>query len=337
MLELFPDAQTGFKSKLRQAVQRLAASNIFIGTSSWKYSAWCGQIYDRERYVYRGKFAEARFERDCLAEYAEVFKTVCVDAAYHRFPTAEFLAGLGSQVPADFRFGLKVTDDITIKTFPNIEKFGAKAGLPNENFLNAELFQRAFLSACETIRPKVGLLMFEFSRFHSADFKHLSEFIPCLDAFLAKLPKGWNYGVEIRNKDWLQPEYFATLRKHGVTHVFNNWQAMPSVAEQLLVPESQTNDALVAARFLLKPGRKYEEAVKLFSPYKAVKEANPDARKAGAMLVRQAWKNGKQAFIFVNNRLEGNALETIDEMLARMTAMEQAGEADPSPQPEPQR
>ena len=33
-------------------------------------------IYDRTRYEYRGKFAEIRFKRDCLAEYGEVFKTV---------------------------------------------------------------------------------------------------------------------------------------------------------------------------------------------------------------------------------------------------------------------
>jgi hypothetical protein len=31
--------------------------------------------------VYRGKVAKTRFERECLSEYAEVFKTVCVDAA----------------------------------------------------------------------------------------------------------------------------------------------------------------------------------------------------------------------------------------------------------------
>jgi hypothetical protein len=39
-------------------------------------------IYDRARYEYRGKFAENRFKCNCLREYAEVFKTVCVDAAY---------------------------------------------------------------------------------------------------------------------------------------------------------------------------------------------------------------------------------------------------------------
>jgi hypothetical protein len=32
-------------------------------------------LYNRARYEYRGKFAESRFKRDCLAEYAAVFKT----------------------------------------------------------------------------------------------------------------------------------------------------------------------------------------------------------------------------------------------------------------------
>ena len=314
VLDLFAQAEPEIKTKLRQVAQRLATGNIFIGTSSWKYPEWCGQIYDRERYVYRGKFAETRFDRDCLTEYAEVFKTVCVDAAYHRFPSREFLSGLASQVPEDFRFTLKVTEDITIKRFPSIAKFGAKAGLPNEHFLNAELLEHSFLSACEGIRPKVGLLIFEFSRYYPADFRHLHDFTALLDAFLAKLPKGWNYGVELRNKDWLQPDYFALLQKHAVVHVFNNWSAMPTVGEQMVVPSSETSDSMVAARFLLKPGRKYEEAVKAFSPYKSVKEVNDEARAAGKKLIVGAKQQGKQAFIYVNNRLEGNALETIAAM-----------------------
>lgn len=78
---------------------------------------------------------------------------------------------------------------------------------------------------------------------------------------------------------------------------------------------SETSDGFLAARFLLKPGRKYEEAVKEFSPYKAVKEVNAEARSAGAELVRQAKQKRKQAYIYVNNRLEGNALATIGAMV----------------------
>ncbi len=57
-------------------------------------------LYDESRYVYRGKFAVSRFEKNCLAEYGEVFKTVCVDAAYYKFPDTKVshrprLAGSG--------------------------------------------------------------------------------------------------------------------------------------------------------------------------------------------------------------------------------------------------
>ena len=91
MPDLFPAANNSFKSSLRKAVEHLAVNGIFIGTSSWKYRGWCGLLYDEQRYCYRGKFAESRFERDCLAEYAEVFKTVCVDAAYYQFSSTKYL------------------------------------------------------------------------------------------------------------------------------------------------------------------------------------------------------------------------------------------------------
>jgi hypothetical protein len=159
------------------------------------------------------------------------------------------------QVPDDFLFGLKVTDTITIKKFPKPARFGDLAGKPNQNFLNAELFAKAFLHPCESIRSNVRLLMFEFSRFWPADYEHGRDFIADLDKFLGQLPKGWPYGVEMRNRNWLRPDYFECLSRHHVAHVFNSWEAMPPVGEQMAMPGSRTNPDLVAARFLLKPGR----------------------------------------------------------------------------------
>jgi uncharacterized protein YecE (DUF72 family) len=301
---------------MKQRAAELAASGIFVGTSSWKYEGWFGQLYTSARYEYRGKVAKTRFERECLREYAEVFKTVSVDAAYYDFPRPEYLHKLSDAVPDDFRFGFKVTDAVTIKKFPNLARFGAKAGQPNPNFLNAELFVAAFLKPCEEIREKVGVIMFEFSRFWPSDYEHGRDFVADLDTFLGKLPKGRPYSIEIRNKQWLAPEYFGCLARHGVTHIFNSWDAMPPVGEQMAMPGSRTNPQLVAARFLLKPGRKYEEAVKAFAPYEGTKEINEEARRAGAQLIK-AGKNDpkRRTFILVNNRLEGNALETIKAML----------------------
>ena len=106
------------RDELARQCASLAVQGVYIGTSSWKYPGWFGTVYDRARYEYRGKFALTRFNRECLAEYAEIFKTVCVDAAYYNFPSQQYLEGMVNQTPDDFRFGLKVTDAITIKKFP---------------------------------------------------------------------------------------------------------------------------------------------------------------------------------------------------------------------------
>lgn len=273
-------------------------------------------LYDEARYEYRGKFAMSRFEKNCLTEYAEVFKTVCVDAAYYTFPSVKYLEGLAAQVPSDFQFAFKVTDTITLKRFPNLPRFGARAGTSNDLFLNTGVFERMFLQPCEAIRPHVGLLMFEFSRFHTSDFEHGRDFVASLDQFLGQLPSGWPYGIEMRNRTWLKPEYFDCLARHNVAHVYNSWTEMPSIEEQVALRGSQTHPELIAARFLLKPGRKYEEAVKAFAPYDKIKEVNDEARRAGAALIRAAKNNSRRkTFLLVNNRLEGNALETIKAML----------------------
>jgi uncharacterized protein YecE (DUF72 family) len=215
-------------------------------------------------------------------------------------------------------FGLKVTDTVTIKKYPNLERFGQRAGKTNENFLNAELFVKAFLKPCEPVRHAIGLLMFEFSRFWPSDYEHGRDFIADLDKFLGQLPKGWPYGVEMRNKGWLRSEYFECLARHQVAHVYNSWEAMPPVGEQMALPGSRTNPDLVAARFLLKPGRKYEQAVKAFEPYASIKEENPEARAAGRALIAEGQAAGpkRKTFVYVNNRLEGNAIATIKAMIS---------------------
>lgn len=305
------------REQVKTRVAELAAKGVFIGTSSWKYEGWMGQLYTEDRYLYRGKVAKKRFEQNCLSEYAEVFKTVCVDAAYYTFPKVESLGGLAAQVPGDFQFGFKVTDAITVKKFPSLPRFGLRAGQPNENFLNADLFTRAFLKPCESIRQNVGVLMFEFSRFHATDYEHGRDFVAHLDRFLSELPTGWPYAIEMRNHHWLVPDYFACLARHKVTHVFNSWDAMPAVSEQMALPNSRTNPDLVAARFLLKPGRSYAEAVKAFQPYDKVREPYAEARAAGKQLVAEgkAAGPGRKTLIYVNNRLEGNALGTIGAMI----------------------
>ncbi len=300
----------------RQRLAQLADQGVFIGTSSWKYPGWCGLVYDEQRYLTRNNFSEAKFNKTCLAEYAQTYRTVCVDAGYYQFPSDSYIGGMCEQVPDGFRFAFKVTDEITIKKFPNLPRFGPRAGTVNPNFLNADMFTRLFLGPCEAHQGKIGPLIFEFSTFHKGDFEHGRDFVAALDQFLSSIPKGWEYGVEIRNKGWLQPEYFSMLWTHGVAHVFNNWTRMPSILEQLSMAGSETADFTVS-RFLLKPGRSYADSVAAFEPYTEIKEPNDDARTAAKKILERSLVKKRRGYIYVNNRLEGNAPLTIDGFLPR--------------------
>jgi len=94
---------------------------------------------------------------------------------------------------------------------------------------------------------------------------------------------------------------------------------MPAVSEQLKMPGSLTNHRLTGARFLLTPGNTYEKTVKAYQPYSETKHVDPDAREAAAQLIAggERYEPRTKTFVYVNNRLEGNALETIAAVVAR--------------------
>lgn len=299
------------RERLRDRLQELAAGGIYVGGSSWKYEGWLGQIYSRSLYQTRGRFSKRLFEETCLREYASIFPTVCGDFAFYQFPAEAFWAKLFRQTPdPSFRWGFKVPEQITVPTWPVHPRYGALAGLENPTFLDGGLFEQAFLRALEPYRPQVGVLIFEFGTFRERNFAKAADFVKVLDPFLSRLPDGWRYGVEIRNADFLTADYFDCLRAHKVTHVYNAWTRMPEIADQMRMQGSRTAD-LVVARALLRRGRPYEDAVRMFSPYDRVRDVNEPVRAGLRELIHTARVNGRPAFIYVNNRLEGNSPGTI--------------------------
>ena len=69
------------RTELAEAVAALTKEGVYIGTSSWKYEGWLGMIYSPEKYLryFKSgppKLQKGRFEKTCLAEYAQTFKTV---------------------------------------------------------------------------------------------------------------------------------------------------------------------------------------------------------------------------------------------------------------------
>jgi uncharacterized protein YecE (DUF72 family) len=312
---LFDEPQEFDRERLRARLAALAAQSIFIGTSSWKYEGWIGQIYSRNRYLTRGRFSQKRFQDECLGEYAETFPIVCGDFSFYQFPSQEYWRKLFGSAPPALQYAFKAPEDVTVKQFPRHPRYGTRAGGDNASFLDAALFQDSFLDLLSPYRERVAVLIFEFGTFARQSYPDVPEFLRALDRFLAALPRHFRYAVEIRNPEFLSPEYFACLRSHNITHVFNAWTRMPEIGGQMHLREAYTAGFTVA-RALLRRGRAYEEAVAKFTPYAHVQEPNPATRDALRLLIARARDRHEPSYIFVNNRLEGNAPETIEAITA---------------------
>jgi hypothetical protein len=116
-------------------------SHVRLGTSSWAYEGWQGLLYQRT-------CPKSRFSQDRLTEYTgyrmdgiALFRTVGIDHSFYRPASATQLAHYARQVPEDFRFCSKVWEEITIPTFANLPRYGAKSGKPNPRFLDTGAFR----------------------------------------------------------------------------------------------------------------------------------------------------------------------------------------------------
>jgi uncharacterized protein YecE (DUF72 family) len=308
---LFADDRPEQAARLTPQLRALAEQGVYFGTSSWKYEGWLGSIYSPERYTTRGKFSRRKFEEECLAEYAETFPAVGGDFSFYQFPAPEYWKRLFDAAPRSLLFGLKVPEEITVAAWPGHARYGTRAGRPNSSFLDHRLFEAAFTRPLEPFRDRVATLMFEFGTFAKAVFPTAAAFCEQLDSFLGALPNGFRYAVEIRNKEYLGADYFSMLARHNTAHVFNAWTRMPEIGAQADMPGAFTAD-FVVARALLRRGQNYEDAVKRFEPYRTVQEPNPATREALRHLAETVRAKRGPAFLFVNNRLEGNAPSTIE-------------------------
>lgn len=316
MPSLFNDEESSpVAARLAPRLRSLADRDVYFGTSSWKYEGWLGTIYTPERYITRRKFSKKKFEAECLREYADTFPVVGGDFSFYQFPAPSYWTEIFSAVPSTFAFGLKVPESITVAWWPAHARYGSRAGGRNESFLDAGLLDRQFVRPLDPYRSQVAALIFEFGQLAKTDFPTPADFLERLDGFLGKLPGDWPYAVEIRNREYLTPEYFTVLARHKVAHVFNAWTRMPSIADQIAIPGAFTANFSVV-RALLQKGRSYENAVKMFEPYREVQQPDHSTRAALRQIAERALRTRQRAYVFVNNRLEGNAPGTIEAVVS---------------------
>lgn len=298
------------------ALGRRIPPNVRFGTSTWTYDGWAGEVYHRP---YRGAQPARRLE-----EYARypLFRAVGIDSAFYDPPSEEVLAEYARALPPGFPCVSKVWDRITARRFNQDARWGNLAGLRNPDFLNADLFKEAVLGPyARVFRDHAGAFVFEFQAMRGKDLPSSAQWVDELDAFLQQVPRDFRYAVELRNPELLTEAHGAVLTRHSVAHVFNSWNEMPSIGEQLDLPWT-FSARFTVARGLLRPGRAYADAVKLFEPYDRIRDPQPGVRQDLLRLVSEVVRRPIEALILVNNRLEGNAPGTIRALAAALAGGE---------------
>jgi len=286
---------------LRATAARLSPL-IHLGTSSWSFPGWKGIVYDDAA-------TETRLARDGLAAYARhpLLRAVGIDRTYYAPIPADAFARYAASVPADFRFLVKAHEMCTWQRIPHHPRYGSLRGQSNERYLHAGYASAEVVGPCiDGLGDKLGVLLFQFPPQPTGGFGDPAGFAARLHEFLAQLPRGPLYAVELRNPELLTESYAAALRAVGATHCLNVHPTMASVRTQATITLDADSPALVI-RWMLHSGLRYEEAKARYSPFDRLVDEDTRARAAIADLCRRAAQRGKAAYVIINNKAEGSA------------------------------
>ena len=240
-------------SELADAVRRhhdearpLAAAlpdGVFFGTSSWSFPGWAGIVYKGER-------STTELARDGLKEYAEhpLLTTVGIDRSYYAPLPVGDLAAYAEQLPDGFTCCIKAPASVTAYAI------GAPGAKParNPDYLSIDRLSTDLLEPLAVaFRAHTGPIILEFPPPARTVRLEPEAFLDRLDLFLARLPREFEYAVELRDRLLLTPRYAALLRTHEIAHTYNYWSAMPMPAQpgklHELVPKNTPSGSAAAS------------------------------------------------------------------------------------------
>ncbi len=282
---------------LRDLARRLPAG-LRLGTSSWTFPGWAGIVYDRA-------VAQSVLARDGLAAYAShpLLRTVGLDRAYYRPIPQEAFRGLASAVPEDFRFLVKADRLLTSPVDP--ERLGVRD--PNPRFLDSgRAADEVVAPMVEGLGGRAGPLLFQFPPIPPNLVGGTGRFVDRLHRFLAALPVGPLYAVELRSSAFLTPEYAQALEATGAAHCFNVHPAMPRLERQLALLQPYQQPALVV-RWMLHAGLAYEAARDRYEPFDRIVDEDDDSRERITRAIFDALLAERRAYVVASNKAEGSA------------------------------
>lgn len=169
---------------------------VWLGTQGFSFKDWVGPFYP-----------EGTSQSTFLEEYAKRLPIVEIDSTFYGAPRATTVEGWKRRTPAGFQFAAK---------FPKL--------ITHEKKLDRALGDaEAFIGMMQALGDKLALLTLQFAYDFTPD--HFER----LEAFLAALPKGVRYAVELRNRGWINPNLGEMLSQHNIALVLQDLHSMPKL------------------------------------------------------------------------------------------------------------
>lgn len=305
-------------------------TSVRLGTSSWSFPGWRGLVFAKQA-------PAAELARFGLAAYAEwpLHRTVGLDRAFYSVLSVGEARSLAELVPSDFRFLVKAHQSIT-RPFVDVDgsTFGdtdrlARSGAPNPTFLDPSFAaERVILPLVEGFGSKLGPIVFQFPPFalRSSGEPAIDRWWDRLDRFLAALPVGPIYAVEVRNGELLRKplagRLFSMLKTHRVALGFAVLPSLPDISRQLAIADEcgwpvEEHPAL-SLRWLLGHGLSYDGAKARYAPFDRLLDPDEVTRSSVVSLIHRALASAQQTWIIANNKAEGSAPMSLVELARRL-------------------
>jgi hypothetical protein len=116
----------------------------------------------------------------------------------------------------------------------------------------------------------------------------------------------------------LGPDLAEILARHKVAHGFAAHPRMPNVDEQAIF---DAGEGPMVIRWLLRRDRAYEEARATYAPFDRLVEPDAESRRRILSLLRGAVGQGREALVIVNNKAEGSAPLSVQQLAREWSAV----------------
>jgi uncharacterized protein YecE (DUF72 family) len=256
-------------------------TDLRIGTSAFTAAGWEHSFYP-----------EGMRPADYLGYYATKFDTVEIDSTFYRTPSLQTVKGWNAKTPPGFLFVAKVPQIITHE----------------QVLVDCDAEFKQFIEVMDNLGEKLGPLLLQFGYFNKKAFVGVNDFLARLRPFLKKLPKGHRFAVEIRNKNWLVPQFIEALRERGVALALIDQAWMPRPAKWFEKFDPITAD-FTYVRWL-GDRKEIEEQTKVWD--KIIVDRKPDLAEWVEVL-KTVYKRKIQILAFANNHYAGYGPGTIEQ------------------------